>query len=322
VSQATASPGRIAGPDLRRLVRALVPFLSLIVILGAIFWIQPRSMSAFGLDLLLRLVVPLAFATLAQLCVMTVNDLDLSIGMFIGVTSGISATLLVQQPVLGVLALAGCVVVYGALGALIHLRNLPSIVVTLGMSFVWLGVAITLLPSPGGEAPQWLRSFMSMKLDIPSPIIMLVVIALVAHIGLMWSPYGAVLRGVGGNSRAVRRAGWSLLKAKVTMYTLAGLCGVLAGMTLLGLSGAADARAGDRYTLLSIAAVILGGGEFVGGRVSPIGAVVGATTIWLAANSLLSVLKLPPEWQIGAIGVILIAVLALRWLVGRLGRAS
>jgi ribose transport system permease protein len=322
VSTATASPGRVSGADSRRLLRAAMPFVSLIVILGAIFYIQPRSMSTFGLDLLLRLAVPLAFATLAQLCVMTVNDLDLSIGTYIGVTAGISATILVEQPILGVLALVGCVAVYAALGALIHLRDLPSIVVTLGMSFVWLGVAISLLPVPGGEAPEWLRTFMSLKLPIPSPILMLIVIAAVAHIALMWSPYGAVLRGVGGNARAVRRAGWSLLKAKVTMYTLAGICGVLAGMTLLGLSGAADARMGERYTLLTIAAVILGGGEFVGGRVSPIGAVVGATTIWLAANSLLSALKLPPEWQIGAIGVILIAVLALRWLVGRVGRAS
>jgi ribose transport system permease protein len=163
---------------------------------------------------------------------------------------------------------------------------------------------------------------MMLKPPIPNPIILLVVIAAVAHVGLMWSPYGAVVRGVGGNARAVRRAGWSLLKAKVTMYTLAGIFGVLAGLALLGLSGATEARIGERYTLLSIAAVILGGGEFVGGRVSPIGAVVGATTIWLAANSLLSALKLPPEWQIGAIGVILIAVLALRWLVGRVGRAS
>jgi len=295
--------------------------VSLFVILAAIFYLQPRSMSTLGLDLLLRLAVPLALATLAQLFIMTVNDLDLSIGMYVGVTAGISATILVEQPALGVLALIGCVVVYGALGALIHLRRLPSIVVTLGMSFVWLGVAITLLPTPGGEAPDWLRSLMTVKPPIPNPIIGLIVIAGLAHVGLMWSPYGAVLRGVGGNSRAVEKAGWSLLKAKVTMYSLAGLCGVLAGMALLGLSGAADARFGERYTLLSIAAVILGGGEFVGGRVSPIGAVVGATTIWLAANSLLSALKLPPEWQIGAIGLILIAVLALRWLVERVGRA-
>ena len=95
--------------------------------------------------------MPLALATLAQLFIMTVNDLDLSIGAYISLTAGIGATLLVDEPVLGVLALVGCVVAYGAVGALIHVRRLPSIVVTLGMSFVWLGLAITLLPTPGGS---------------------------------------------------------------------------------------------------------------------------------------------------------------------------
>ncbi|MET0773338.1 MAG: ABC transporter permease, partial [Candidatus Limnocylindrales bacterium] len=219
----------------------------------------------------------------------------------------------------GTLALLGCIAAYGALGALIHVRRLPSIVVTLGMSFVWLGLAITLLPTPGGSAPEWLRGLMTLKPEIiPFPILALVAIALVAHVGLMWTPYGAVLRGVGGNARAVERAGWSLLRAKVTMYVLAGICGVLAGLALLGLSGAADARFGERYTLLSIAAVILGGGEFVGGRVSPVGAIMGAATL-LLVNSLLTFLKLPPDWQIGAQGVVLIAVLALRMLVERGG---
>ena len=151
---------------------------------------------------------------------------------------------------------------------------------------------------------------------IPFPIIALVVIAAVAHIGLMWSPYGAVLRGVGGNAKAVERAGWSLLKAKVTMYALAGVFGALAGMALLGISGAADARFALPYTLLTIAGVILGGGEFVGGRVSPIGAVMGAATL-LLATSLLTFLKINPDWQIGAQGAILIIVLALRVLIDR-----
>jgi ribose transport system permease protein len=303
-----------------RVVRALLPAVSLVVILAAIFVVQPKTASAFGLELLLRLAVPLALATLAQLCVMTVNDLDLSIGAYVSLTAGISATLLVESPPVGVLALIGCVAAYGAVGALIHLRRLPSIVVTLGMSFVWLGLAITLLPTPGGTAPEWLRGLMTLKPElIPFPIIALVVIALVAHVGLMWTPYGAVLRGVGGNARAVERAGWSLLRAKVTMYLLAGIFGMLAGMALLGLSGAADARFGERYTLLSIAAVILGGGEFVGGRVSPVGAVMGAATL-LLVNSLLTFLKLPPDWQIGAQGVVLIAVLALRMLVERGGQ--
>jgi ribose transport system permease protein len=315
-----ARQGRILGLEPRRL-RALLPVVSLLVVVLAIFYVQPKTASYFGLDLLLRLAVPLALATLAQLFIMTVNDLDLSIGAYIGLTAGIAATLLVDEPVLGVLALFGCVVAYGAVGALIHIRRLPSIVVTLGMSFIWLGLAITLLPTPGGAAPDWLRGLMTLKPDlIPFPIIALAIIALVAHVGLMWSPYGAVLRGVGGNARAVERAGWSLLRAKITMYVLAGIGGVLAGLALLGLSGAADARFGERYTLLSIAAVILGGGEFVGGRVSPIGAVVGAATL-LLVNSLLTFLKLPPDWQIGAQGVVLIVVLALRLLIDRGGRS-
>jgi ribose transport system permease protein len=303
-----------------RILRALLPLVSLLVVLFAIFYVQPKSASYFGLDLLLRLAVPLALATLAQLFIMTVNDLDLSIGAYISLTAGISATLLVDDPFIGALALLGCVLAYATVGALIHVRRLPSIVVTLGMSFIWLGLAITLLPTPGGSAPEWLRSLMTLKPElIPFPIIALVIIALVAHVGLMWSPYGAVLRGVGGNARAVERAGWSLLRAKVTMYVLAGIAGILAGMALLGLSGAADARFGERYTLLSIAAVILGGGEFVGGRVSPVGAVLGAATL-LLVNSLLTFLKLPPDWQIGAQGVVLIVVLALRLLVDRGGR--
>ena len=39
------------------------------------------------------------------------------------------------------------------MGALIEIRQLPSIVVTLGMSFVWLGLAVMVLPTPGGKAP-------------------------------------------------------------------------------------------------------------------------------------------------------------------------
>ena len=61
------------------------------------------------------------------------------------------------------------------------------------------------------------------------------------------------------------------------MFGVAGFFGVLSGLSLIGLTSAADAHIADRYTLYSIAGVILGGGEFVGGRVSPSGAVLGAS---------------------------------------------
>ena len=110
----------------------------------------------------------------------------------------------------------------------------------------------------------------------------------------MRSAYGAVLRGAGGNARSVERAGWSLLKVKMIMFALAGFFGVLAGLALVGLTTSADANIALRYTLLSIAGVILGGGEFVGGRVSPIGAVIGAMTLTLA-GSFLSFLQPQPR---------------------------
>ena len=56
---------------------------------------------------------------------------------------------------------------------------------------------------------------------------------------------------------------------------------MLAGLALIGLTTSAQANVAERYTLLSIAGVILGGGDFVGGRVSPVGAVIGAMTLTL-----------------------------------------
>lgn len=300
-----------------RLLRNLLPSLSLAVLLIAIFYLQPRTMSYFGLNLLLNLAVPIALATIAQMFILCVNELDLSIGGFVSLVACITATWLHDTPLLGIAALAGLIALYAALGALIHLRNLPSIVVTLGMSFVWLGLAILVLPTPGGSAPDYIRTLMTLKPPlVPFPIIACVVIALAVHIALMRSAWGTVLRGAGGNPRSLERAGWSLLKIKMTMFALAGFFGVLSGMALVGLTTSADANIALRYTLLSIAGVILGGGEFVGGRVSPIGAVIGAVTLALA-GSFLSFLRLNPDWQIGAQGAILIIVLALRVLISR-----
>jgi len=300
-----------------RVLRALLPPLSLAALLIAIFWLQPRTMSYFGLNLLLNLAVPIALATIAQMFVLCVNELDLSIGGFVSLVACITATWLHDTPLLGIAALAGLIAAYAGLGALIHLRNLPSIVVTLGMSFVWLGLAVLVLPTPGGAAPDYIRSLMTLKPPlVPFPIIASVVLALVVHLFLMRSAIGTVLRGAGGNPASLERAGWSILKIKMAMFALAGFFGVLAGMALVGLTTSADANIALRYTLLSIAGVILGGGEFVGGRVSPTGAVIGAMTLALA-GSFLSFLRLNPDWQIGAQGAILIIVLALRVLISR-----
>lgn len=298
-------------------MRLLLPILSLAVLLGAVFYLQPRAMSYFGLNLLFNLAIPVALATIAQMMIIMVNDIDLSVGTFVSFCACVTATFVHDTPLLGYGILAAAILAYAALGALIQLRGLPAIVVTLGMSFVWGGLAVLILPSPGGASPEWLKTLMSLKTPlVPIAVIAPLVIAFVVHLLIKRSWIGVILQGVGGNERAMERAGWSVVRLRATAYGLAGLFGVLAGMCLVGLTTAADANIALRYTLLSIAGVILGGGEFVGGRISPFGAVVGALTLTLAA-SFLSFLRLSPDWQIGAQGAILILVLAVRLLFVR-----
>lgn len=306
-------PGRLA-----RSVDIALPALSLAVVLGAIFWLQPRAMSYFGVNLLLNLAVPIALATVAQMFVLMVNDIDLSIGSYVSFVACVTATWLEQQPLIGASMLLVAIAAYAVMGALIEARQLPSIVVTLGMSFVWLGLALLVLPTPGGSAPEWIRSLMTWKPPVvPFAVIAALALALGTHVLLKRSAFGVVLRGAGGNPRTLMRAGWSMVRLRATAYALAGTFGAFAGIALVGLTTSADANIALRYTLLSIAGAILGGCQFTGGRVSPVGAVIGALTLTLT-GSFLSFLRLNPDWQIGAQGAILILVLALRaLLVGR-----
>ncbi|UOA30185.1 ABC transporter permease [Pseudosulfitobacter sp. DSM 107133] len=299
--------------------RIILPVVSLAILLAATFYMQPRAMSYFGVNLLFNLAVPIALATIAQMMIIMVNDIDLSLGAFVSLTACVTATFVNDTPLLGLLILLGLILSYAVLGAVIHALELPAIVVTLGMSFVWGGLALFILASPGGASPGWLRALMTVKPPfVPMAVMAAVAICVVTHLLIVRSGIGTVLRGVGGNARSVARAGWSVIRLKALAYGLAGLFGVLAGMALVGLTTSADANIALRYTLLSIAGVILGGGEFTGGKVSPTGAVIGAFTLTLAA-SFLSFMRLSPDWQIGAQGAILILVLTARLIFSRKG---
>ncbi|MGH3321001.1 MAG: ABC transporter permease [Streptosporangiaceae bacterium] len=302
------SPGRIAA----ELWRRMAPFAALIAILIVIFELNPAASSYTGLSLLLAYAIPLMLAATAQMFIIAAGDIDLGIGSFIGLINALSVTLLARHPGFGALALAGCVLAYAFMGVFVHLRGLPGIVVTLSAGFVWLGIAIFLLPTPGGAAPSWLAGILGAQVPfVPLPIVIAVVLALVVHLLVFRTSYGAILRGAGGNPRAVARMGWSLLGTRAALYGLAGLFGVLAGLAVTGVTTSGDANVGASYTLLSIASVILGGGEFGGGRISAVGAVVGAITLSLV-GTLLAFLNVSSDYQIGVQGVILLAVLAAR----------
>ena len=303
-------------------LRLALPVMALTTLLVSVFILKPNTISYTGLHLLFKLGIPIALATLAQMIIMGVGDLDLSMGAFVSFVACVAATYLVDQPLVGWLILLAAVGTYALIGVVIALRGLPSIVVTLGMSFIWSGLAVLILPAPGGTAPGWVAASMGWKPPLlPLGLVASAIIALIAHLLIMRSSFGVLLRGIGGNERSVARAGWSVLQARAMAYATAAMFAVASGITLVGLMTSADANIALRYTLLSIAGVILGGGEFIGGRISAVGAVIGALTL-LLAGSFLTFLHVPSDWQIGAQGMILIVILALRLLLGRWERKA
>src|SRR5947209_897314 len=101
-----------------RLIRAWLPALSLALVLVAIAWLNPRAISYFGFGLMLNLAIPIVLATIAQLFVISGNELDLSIGSFVSFVGCVTATWLKDAPLLGAATLVVTVFVYAGLGAL------------------------------------------------------------------------------------------------------------------------------------------------------------------------------------------------------------
>jgi ribose transport system permease protein len=237
---AAGSPASFAATRRPVLLNALqvgLPAIALLVMLAIIFSIRPAAMSYFGFNLLFKLSVPLVFAALAQMMVIMLGDIDLSNGAFVGLITCITALYLQDATAVALLCYLVLVVAYAGFGLLIHTRQLPSIIVTLGMSFIWLGIAVILLPAPGGTAPTWLASFMSWQPPLmPLSIWLALLAALAGHLVISRSSYGTVLRGAGDNPRSIERSGWSIVGIRVAVYAAAGLLACLAGLTLTGLT--------------------------------------------------------------------------------------
>lgn len=292
-----------------------LPSVAALIIFGIMVALRPLVASPTGLNLVLAPLIPLIFAVLAQMFIIAAGDIDLGIGSFIGLANVVIAVILPSNPAGGVLFLVVMVAAYAAMGVLIAVRGLPSIVVTLGMSFVWLGIAILILPTPGGVVPEGIVSFVRFNPPgVPGVIIVLTVVTVVTAIFLHRSKYGAVLRGSGSNAEGVRRAGWSVIRAKVSLYVLAALFGLLSGLYLSGQTGGGDPYIAQSYVLLSIAGVIVGGGSFKGGEISVVGAVAGGLVVGLI-GALLQFIGVQSSFQAAAQGLVLVLVLVLRALV-------
>jgi ribose transport system permease protein len=305
----------------RRVLPGVLTFIAMVLILLVCGAIQPRIWSQNGLTLIMSPIVALAIASMAQMVMMSIGDIDLGIGFFVGMITTIVATLLREVPVLGVLALAGSVLAYALLGALVQLRSVPSLIATLGASFVWLGLGLFVLPVPGGMAPDWLFNYAFWKppLSIPAPLVTMVLATALTWFVTRRTGLGVRFRSLGSNPVALVRSGGSLVVTRMLAYAVVGVLGVLAGITLTAEIGGGDVNAVPGYTLTTVAAVILGGGMFTGGRAVAWGTLAGAITLGLL-TVLLTLLSLSSNIQPAVQGFIVIAVLAGRLVVERMAR--
>lgn len=289
----------------------LAPFASLAAVFALMAWVNPLTVSMFGLELLLGPAIALVLVALAQMFIVGGSEIDLGVGAFAGLVNVLSATLLVDTPWLGVLALVAGVLAYGLIGATIQLRRIPAIVVTLGASFIWIGIGYTLQPTPGGAAPEWLSAAFAWTIaEVPATLILIGVAGLVA-LAIDRSPLGVVLRGFGNNAQAMTLGGWSPLRYAVVRYMVASLFALAAGLSLTAINTASDINAGGPFTLISVAAVVMGGCALIGGMISPLGVVAGALTLALV-GALLGALSVSTDYNAAVQGCLLLAMLVLR----------
>ncbi|HEY8593833.1 MAG TPA: ATP-binding cassette domain-containing protein [Devosiaceae bacterium] len=314
-----AETGTNEGSRGRRLGQTLLqsaPFLGMVIVLGVMMLNNPAIASVFGLDLLLMPAVSLVLVAMAQMYIVGGSEIDLGVGAFAGLVSVLSATLLYDYPLYGVAAILLGILAYSALGWLIHARRIPAIVVTLGASFIWAGIGYSIQPTPGGASPSWLSAAVNWSVfGLPTSILLIVVIGAIATI-LNQLPLGVALRGFGNNAAAMVNSGWSATRFAMVRYLVAGVFAAAAGMSLTAINTASDINSGNSYTLLSVAAVVMGGCALMGGIVSPIGAVAGAVTLALI-GALLGVLNVSSDYNAMAQGLVLIALLALRAFAGQ-----
>jgi ribose transport system permease protein len=278
--------------------------------------IQPRY-GPIPIQGLATSVLPLTLAAVAQAIVVISGGIDLSIGSMMALTSVISATLMERQSeqfgvgvVVGVILLG---LVLGAVnGGLVVLTRVPDIVVTLAMSFVWAGFALLVTRGPGGGASKWLRDLTVGALGnewVPKAAVLMLVLVGVVWIPLSRSSLGLSIYAIGSDRLAAFRSGVPVSRTRVLAYVVTGLFAALGGLALTASTGIGSPVPGP-YTLLSVAAVVLGGVSLAGGRGGVLGPIIAVVVLQLVQTDL-TFMRVDSNFALVAQGAIVIGVVML-----------
>lgn len=274
----------------------------------------------------LRVFTPAILMAIGQTFVIIAGGVDLSIGSIVSMGTAILATQITSDATPDVIIRA-LVLVFAA-GVLAGSLNgfgvtalrLQPIVTTYATSFIFAGVALRILPQPGGRLPRELTTFWRNPLQVTETFAIPTSIIAIAIVILLWviltkTRYRQYLYATGSNADAAYSTGVRVNRIKFSTYIFSALFATLAALALTLGSGTGNPRAGDQMTLSSVVAVVLGGTALSGGQGGIIGSIIGALILGLIGN-IISFANLDSWVRPLVDALIIIVALAIPALVG------
>lgn len=299
----------------------LLPSIGMLLAVFAInAGLQPDLLTAGSLASNVATFAPTVLVSAAQAMIVLTGELDLSVGAGV---SMLNCTLATLPDLLGwglwpslAATLALALLAGAANGYLVAFLRLPALIVTFATSAIWLGVALSFRPQPGGSVDEALGDFYAGSLGVIPVALLLLLAALFLWTALRHHRLGRRLLAVGSNPVAAFHAGIDVRWVKFLAYCLAWGLVFLSSLAITAQTLSGDARLGLTYTLTSIAAVVIGGISLAGGRGSLWGAAFGAVALGLVAN-VIYFAGIPSIYQEFFKGIVICIALSFTFVVGR-----
>jgi ribose transport system permease protein len=287
------------------------PLLILVILIGVVVATTPVFRTSQNLGNVLSQTSVISILALGQLLVIVTRGIDLSVGSTIALSSVVGALLYQDgygSGVVIVAILATGVAVGFVNGAIYVWGRVPHpFIVTLATLSAVRGIALwasdgTLIFGMPGAVQKIGSDRISWFPISYLVVIGLALLVLILTTKLVW---GRWLYAVGGNPDAARRAGIPVARVLITVYVLSGLAAGFGGLLVAGLTNAGSPNYGQLAELDAIAAVIIGGAAFAGGRGHVGNALVGALTIGIIRNAL-NLHSVDAFFQLIVIGVVIL----------------
>ena len=294
----------------------LFSLLLLVIITLVNLFFQPNIFKLDTLNSNMRVFLPLVILAAGQAVVILGGGIDISVGSIVSIVNVLLATqvglqgdpqkmVLMMFVVLLVGMLAGAVN-----GFFVAYMRLQPIITTYATSFLYAGLALLILPNPGGGIPQAFSGFYRDTTPLGLPLAFFVIgIILLAWALIQQTRYGRYLFAVGGKAEAAYETAVPVSLVQFSTYVIAGLMAGISGIAITMLVGSGNAGTGDQLTLSSITAVVIGGTALRGGVGGVAGAIIGAIALGLIRN-IISFANIDTWWQTFVNAAIIVVALA------------